>query len=182
MSDNIPSEKPRLGTLCLLTRVNEFGEKEYLLGMHTKQQLWNGVGGKVGDKKEFENESIEDGIRREAKEELGVDLINFTKKGIANFTSHKEGVTERVEIHIFLCDLWEGEIQSNGELTDLTWFTENQIPWDQMWESDRPWLERVMQDREGEFLTIKVEFFDESTPREIEICSNYDERGIEKKI
>lgn len=35
--DNISSEKPHLGTLCLLTRINEFGEKEYLLGMHTKQ-------------------------------------------------------------------------------------------------------------------------------------------------
>ncbi len=178
--DNISSEKPHLGTLCLLTRINEFGEKEYLLGLHTKQQLWNGIGGKVGDKEEFKDESIEESIKREAREELNVNLINLTKKGIAEFTSYKDAIAQKIEIHIFLCDLWEGEMKGNGELTNFTWFTKEEIPWNQMWESDRPWLERVIEDREGEFLTIKVKFVDESTPEEIEISSNYDSRDIEK--
>jgi hypothetical protein len=81
-------------------------------------------------------------------------------------------------LHIFLCDLWEGEIKSNGELTDFTWFTEEEIPWDKMWESDRPWLERVIEDRKGEFLSIKV-VSDEDITTKIEISSNYDNRNIE---
>lgn len=181
IKDTTPLEKTRLGTLCLLTRVNQFGEKEYLLGMHTKQKLWNGIGGKVGDKPEFKDESIEDSIKREATEELSVNLINLTKKGIAEFTSHKNGVAQTVEMHIFLCDLWEGEMKGNGELTNFAWFTKEEIPWDYMWKSDRPWLERVIEDREGEFLTIKVDFIDDSTPRKIEISSNYDERGMEQE-
>ncbi|MGI5897616.1 MAG: NUDIX domain-containing protein [Candidatus Dojkabacteria bacterium] len=178
ISDIPHSDKPQVKTLCFLTRLNELGEQEYLLGIHHKQQKWNGFGGKVGDEKEFENETVEESLMREAKEELNIVLTNFTKKGIGEFTFHKQDVIEKVELHIFFADQWEGEIQSDGELNNLTWFTKENMPWKQMWNSDRPWLEKIIYSKEGEFFSIKVDFpeLDENIPAEIEISSNYESK------
>lgn len=63
------------------------GQKFILLAKHRKQGKWNGFGGKVGDKEEWKNETIEEGAVREGKEELGITVSNLIKRGVLIFIS-----------------------------------------------------------------------------------------------
>ena len=149
-------------TLCFLTRKNSEGVYEYLLGMHHKQQKWNGFGGKVGDKPEFKDETIEESLVREGLEEFGIRVLNPTKRAEMLFVFFDEkGKEQKVLCHLFFADTWEGEIKASSEMLTPTWFSLEKMPWSEMWPNDRIWLEEILK-REG-FLKAEFRFDDRNS-------------------
>ena len=143
--DGISSDQVKVKTLCYLRRINTRGQTEYLLAKHYKQHKWNGFGGKVGDKPEFKDETVDEGLIREGREELGITVINPIKRALILFIFYdEEGNENRVLVHVFFADKYEGEIKPSKEMKTPTWFTFESMPWDEMWPNDRLWLEKLL--------------------------------------
>lgn len=154
--DGLPTKKYKVKTLCYLTRTNSKGEKEYLLGKHYKQHMWNGFGGKVGDNPKYKNETIEESLVREGLEELGIKIKNPQKRGLILFTFYDEkGEKNNILCHLFFTDEYEGKITASKELLTPKWFTLEKMPWNEMWPNDKIWLNEVLkrdQFLEAEFI------------------------------
>jgi len=147
----------KLKTIGYLIRKNDRGEREILLGHHKKQGKLNGFGGKVGDKPEHKDETIEEALAREAKEELGVRIISPQKRAEILFIFCDEtGSEQQVLCHIYFISAWDGEIRASEELRNPTWFRESEMPWSDMWPNDRLWLEPLL--KRTEFLTAEYRF------------------------
>lgn len=100
---------------------------------------WNGAGGKVEP-----NESIEQGMVREAQEEICVTPHAFRKIAVQHF----RGITKTGEVwenisHTFICEAWEGEPRESEEMSPR-WFSIAKIPYANMWEDDALWLPLVL--------------------------------------
>ena len=136
-------------TLCYLRR----GE-DYLMLHRVKKQndvnqdKWIGVGGK------FEaNESPEDCLLREVREETGLNLTRYQYRGIVTFVSQR-WVTEYM--HLFTADGWTGEI---GECSEgvLEWVPRARLLELPHWEGDAIFL--ALLDREEEpFFSLKLRY------------------------
>ncbi len=68
-------------------------------------------GGHVQD-----GENLEEAIRREVTEELGIDLIELKLIYVTDF----DGPEEKQKLHWYWCNNFEGEIQNN-EAEELIW-------------------------------------------------------------
>jgi 8-oxo-dGTP diphosphatase/2-hydroxy-dATP diphosphatase len=133
----------RILTLCIIHK-----DSKILLGMKKRgfgAGFWNGFGGKVK-----EGESIEEAAKRETKEEIGVILLDLKKMGILKFQF--KGEPEILEVHVFSCSDFEGEIKETEEMKPK-WFKIEEIPFDQMWPDDKYWLPLLLRGKnfEGEF-------------------------------
>lgn len=97
---------------------------------------WNGFGGKV------EEETIENGVIREVKEESALTVIRMEKVGFMEFEFADEPGKIR-EAHIFLINDFAGQPQESEEMKPA-WFDEKDIPYDDMWTVDKFWLPQVL--------------------------------------
>lgn len=92
-------------------------EGKFLLGQEGAPKvygLWNWQQGKVEDGEDIETAAI-----REAKEEVGYDVL--LKKKVAVI---KNPFPDTKEIHVFLGEIVGGELQINeGEILQAKWFT-----------------------------------------------------------
>jgi 8-oxo-dGTP diphosphatase/2-hydroxy-dATP diphosphatase len=130
-------------TLCIIHK-----DSKILLGMKKRGfgvGFWNGFGGKVK-----EGESIEEAAKRETKEEIGVVPLDLKKMGVLRFQF--KGESEILEVHVFSCSDFEGEIKESEEMVPK-WFKIEEIPFDQMWPDDKYWLPLLLKGKnfEGEF-------------------------------
>lgn len=127
---NILVNMKKIMTLCIIHQ-----HPRVLLGMK-KQGLgvgrWNGFGGKVE-----KGESIEEAMRREIKEEAGIEVKNLHKVGIIDFEF--KGNPETLEVHIFRSDSFMGEPKESEEMKP-EWFYIDEIPFDKMWPDDVYWM------------------------------------------
>ncbi|HTE48941.1 MAG TPA: 8-oxo-dGTP diphosphatase [Candidatus Paceibacterota bacterium] len=117
-------------TLCIIHQ-----HPSVLLGMKKRgfgSGRWNGFGGKIAD-----GESIEDGAKREVKEEAGIELINLDKVGIIDFEF--KGNHEILEVHIFKSDNFLGNPAESEEMRPQ-WFHIDEIPFMEMWPDDVHWM------------------------------------------
>lgn len=124
-------------TLLFLVRPNEI-----LLAMKKRgfgKGLWNGVGGKIEP-----HESIEQAMIRECEEEIGVRPIHFRKVALHEFVYQSSD--KPVLVHAYLCDDWAGEPHETEEMAPQ-WFSQNAIPYDNMWEDDKYWLPQVLDNK-----------------------------------
>lgn len=108
---------------------------------------WIGVGG------HFEaDESPEECLLREVKEETGYTLTSYKYRGIVTFVSGN-GVTEYMSL--FTADRFSGE-QVRCDEGELEWVDIERIEDLNIWEGDRIFL-RLLRERE-EFFSLKLEY------------------------
>lgn len=110
---------------------------------------WNGIGGKV-DREEL----IEDAVRREIQEEIGVAAFTFHQIGTLNFYFPHNPDWDQ-QVLVFIVTEWRGEPTESEEMKPQ-WFEKNMnaIPLKDMWPDDKYWLPLILEGKkvEGEFL------------------------------
>lgn len=117
-------------TLCIIHQ-----HPKILLGMKKRGfgvGRWNGFGGKIN-----KDESIEESLVREIKEEAGIELNDFEKVGLLEFEFVKNG--EIVEVHLFKTNNFNGEPEESEEMKPR-WFHIDEIPFTEMWPDDFYWM------------------------------------------
>ena len=135
-------------TLCYITRGNE------VLMLHrTKKKndinkdKWIGIGGK------FEGEeSPDECLLREAKEETGLTLTNWRSRGVVTF------LCDRVEgefMYLFTADGFEGELKDCDE-GKLQWVSREFLYNLPMWEGDKIFLDLLW--RDAPFFLLKLHY------------------------
>ena len=135
----IKKEGGRITDICLAMKKRGFGAGRY-----------NGVGGKVEA-----DESIEDAVVREAKEEVGVDVVPSSLQKVAELTftfPHNPSFDQVV--HTFFTTTWQGEPIESEEMKPQ-WYKVSDIPYTSMWPDDIFWLPKVL---EGIFVTASFTF------------------------
>ena len=135
-------------TLCYVTR----GDEVLMLHRVKKKNdinkdKWIGIGGK------FEGEeSPDECLLREAKEETGLDLTRWRCRGVVTFLSD---AYEGEFMYLFTADGFEGELVDCPE-GDLQWVSRefvNQFP---TWEGDKIFLDLLWQD--APFFLLKLRY------------------------
>lgn len=134
-------------TLCYITR----GDDVLMLHRVKKKNdinkdKWIGVGGKF----EFE-ESPDECLLREVKEETGLTLTSWRCRGIVTFLNEGKGGEY---MYLFTADGFEGELMECDE-GDLQWVSRefvNQLP---KWEGDQIFLDLLWQDAPFFLLTLR---------------------------
>uniref|UniRef100_UPI0040576924 NUDIX hydrolase n=1 Tax=Acetatifactor sp. TaxID=1872090 RepID=UPI0040576924 len=133
-------------TLCYIEK-----ENKYLMLHRTKKEndlnegKWIGVGGK------FEkDESPEECLLREVKEETGLTLISYRLRAVITFAFDK-WPTEYM--YLFTADEFEGEL-GNCDEGELEWIDKDNILDLNIWEGDRLFLEKILQN--AGFFTLKL--------------------------
>ena len=122
-------------TDCFLVKGNQILLAMKKRGLGTG--YWNGVGGKL-----LPGETVEQAAIREAEEEIGVTPLALRQVGEILFLFPTDKSSES-SCAIFLCDAWEGEPAETDEMAPL-WFSVDDIPYDEMWESDARWLPEIL--------------------------------------
>ena len=135
-------------TLCYLEQ-----DGQYLMLHRVKKShdvnhgKWIGVGGKF----EFQ-ESPEDCLLREVREETGLTLTRWRYRGIVTFVYNDD---EAEYMHLFTADGWTGTLRDCAE-GELRW-----VPWDEvgklnLWEGDRIFLALLARDEP--FFSLKLTY------------------------
>ena len=136
-------------TLCYVLRDND------VLMLHrikkkndVNQDKWIGIGGK------FEaDETPDECLLREAKEETGLTLKNWRCRGIVTFLTN--GPWDGEYMYLFTADDFEGELTDCNE-GELRWVSReflNELP---KWEGDQIFLDLLWQD--APFFLLKLRY------------------------
>ena len=134
-------------TLCYILR----GDEVLMLHRVKKEQdinrdKWIGIGGKF----EFE-ESPDECLLREAKEETGLTLTSWRCRGIVTFLN--EG-GEGEYMYLFTADGFQGELIECDE-GNLEWVSREFLGTLPMWEGDKLFLDLLWQDAPFFLLTLR---------------------------
>lgn len=139
-------------TLCYL----ENARGEYLMLHRVKkkndvnQDKWIGVGGKFeGD------ESPDECLLREVREETGVTLTRWRFRGVVTFLTN--GGWEGEYMYLFTADGWEGEFVDTCSEGDLEWVAKEAVPDLPVWEGDRIFLRLLAEGRPPFLLTVEYD-------------------------
>ena len=137
-------------TLCYVTR----GDEVLMLHRVKKQNdlnkdKWIGIGGK------FEGEeSPDECLLREAKEETGLTLTSWRCRGVVTFLT--TGPWDGEYMYLFTADGFTGELKECDE-GDLQWVSRrflNDLP---KWEGDQIFLDLLWQDAPFFLLTLRYD-------------------------
>ena len=111
-------ERPVLVVSAFIKKDNKF-----LLTHDPKFEFWRVPGGKP----RF-GEKMEDALKREMKEELGmkISVDKFLGFGQDVVTPWKKEIGSRLVLY-FKCHIISGEIKKSKEVTDFTWLTLKEI-------------------------------------------------------
>lgn len=126
---------------------------EYLMLHRTKKEndlnrdKWIGIGGKFE-----ENESPEDCMLREAKEETGLTLTSWRYRGIVTFLSDR---WETEYMHLFTADGYSGTLRQCDE-GDLAWIKKSELLKLRLWEGDKIFLRLL--DSDEPFFSLKLKY------------------------
>lgn len=143
METDVFNDGKQRKVLVFLTRINENGKKEVLMGMHPKQHKRNFPGGAVGDKYEIWMETPKDAAIREVKEETGFDIQEPKQLGEMIF---KFPNGNHINLSIFVSDNWIETDEKGEGLEDLKWYEIDKLPYKEMWKTDRVWLPFALQE------------------------------------
>ncbi len=133
-------------TLCYISR-----RDEYLMLHRVKKRndlnhdKWIGFGGKLE-----ENESPEEGILREVKEETGLTLTDLKYRGIVTFINDR---FEGEYMHLFTAEQYEGELTDCDE-GEISWIRKTELAALPQWEGDRIFM-KLLEDG-APFFSLKL--------------------------
>lgn len=102
------------------------------------QGTFNGIGGK-----QDKDESIEQAMIRETQEEIGVTPTVYEQVGLINFDVWYKGERSDLNLNIFTCAKFDGEIIETEEMAPQ-WFETDKIPFDKMLPDDAMWFPIVL--------------------------------------
>ena len=125
----------------------------YLMMHRTKKSQdvnegkWIGVGGKFE-----EDETPEECLLREVKEETGLTLLNYRYRGILTFIA--EG-WESEYIHLYTATAFEGELTECDE-GSLEWVPKERLFSLPIWEGDKIFLKLLQED--AGFFSLKLSY------------------------
>ena len=137
-------------TLCYLE--NERGE--YLMLHRVKKQhdvnqdKWIGVGGKFE-----ENESPDECLLREVREETGLTLTDYRFRGVVTFLT--DGGWEGEYMYLFTARCWEGELDSACAEGELEWVSKDRVLQLPIWEGDKIFLDLLAREHPVFLLTLE---------------------------
>lgn len=135
-------------TLCYLER-----DGAYLMLHRTKKKndinhdKWIGVGGKFEDQ-----ESPEDCVLRETREETGLTLTQYRYRGIVTFVSNE---AETEYMHLFTATDWTGTPSTCDE-GELAWIKKEDLLSLTLWEGDKIFL-RLLEEN-APFFSLKLRY------------------------
>lgn len=112
---------------------------------------WLGIGGHFE-----EGESPFDCIKREVKEETGLELLTPLYRGIVTFVSDRY---ETEQMHLFSCSEFCGSVGTCTE-GELAWVKKQDVGLYDIWEGDRIFLNLI--DTEFGFFSLKLVYKDDS--------------------
>ena len=136
-------------TLCYIDNNNQ-----YLMLHRTKKPndinegKWIGVGGHVE-----RDESPEECLVREVREETGLTLTAYKFRGLVTFVNNK---CESELMCVFTADGYTGELITCNE-GELRWVDKTQVPNLPTWEGDRVFLDLLLSNEER-FFSIKLQY------------------------
>lgn len=139
-----------MASLCTLCYIEQDGK--YLMLHRIKKAhdvnegKWIGVGG------HFEaDESPDECVLREVREETGLTLTNWRCRAIVTFVS---GRSETEYMHLYTADGFTGELTDCNEGV-LKWIPKQDIYGLELWEGDRIFL-RLIEDPSRPFFDLKL--------------------------
>ena len=136
-------------SLCYIVR-----NGKVLLLHRTKKEndlnegMWIGIGGKFE-----ENESPEECVLREVREETGLTLTEYAYRGIVTFVSDR---WEGEYMHLFTATDTEGTLIGSCDEGDLEWVDQETFRTLPQWEGDRIFLDLLEQNEP--FFSLKLEY------------------------
>ncbi len=134
-------------TLCYIERDGQYLMLHRIKKAHDASQgKWIGVGGKCE-----ENESPDECMLREVREETGLEIISWRYRGIVTFISD---IWPCEYMHLFTSDQWIGNLSDCNE-GDLQWIDKQQVFDLQLWTGDRIFLRLIMDDARP-FFSLKL--------------------------
>lgn len=119
-----------------VTNVLFIKDNRVLLGLKKRgfgKAKYNGFGGKLQS-----GETIEQAAIREAKEESGLDMVEYYKAAEIDFAD-----SYPLRMHLYVCTVWEGDVIESDEMRP-SWFTFENVPLSDMWDDDKYWLELAL--------------------------------------
>ncbi|MBR1849877.1 MAG: 8-oxo-dGTP diphosphatase [Bacteroidales bacterium] len=108
---------------------------------------WIGVGGKCeGD------ESPDECMVREVREETGLEVTRWRYRGIVTFVSD---TWPSEYMHLFTATTWRGILADDCREGDLAWIDKSRLGSLELWEGDRLFL-RLLLDEGAPFFSMKL--------------------------
>lgn len=138
-------------TLCYLE--NERGD--YLMLHRTKKDgdvnrdKWIGVGGKFQ-----EDESPDECLVREVREETGLTLTDYRFRGVVTFLA--DG-WEGEYMYLFTASGWTGEFSGSCDEGELEWVNKGQVEHLTLWAGDRIFLRLLAAEHPPFLLTLEYQ-------------------------
>lgn len=136
-------------TLCYIEH-----DGQYLMLHRTKKEhdasqgKWIGVGGKCEA-----DESPDECMLREVKEEIGLAIDHWRYRGIVTFISD---IWSCEYMHLFTADSWTGEVRDCDE-GELQWIDKSNLFDLSLWEGDRIFLKLIMDEKQP-FFSLKLTY------------------------
>lgn len=141
-------ERSKLTTLCYIEKGDSYLMLHRVSKKHdVNKDKWIGIGGHFE-----ENESPEECLLREAKEETGLILTSWKFRGIVTFIS--EG-WDTEYMCLYTADRYEGEIIPCNEGV-LEWIRKEDLLKLNLWEGDKIFLKLLQED--APFFSLKLAY------------------------
>lgn len=106
------------------------------------ENLISGIGGKVGDHTEFQNETPEEALIREVQEEIGVTITSFKRMGRVRFI-YPDKPKWQQDVQAYIVEEWNGDPQETDAMQPL-WFDIANLPKSIMWNDNAYWVPKVL--------------------------------------
>ena len=144
-------------TLCYIQR----GDQYLMLHRIKKKNdlnegKWIGVGGKCE-----EDESPEECLLRECREETGLELTGYRYRGLVTFVSDK---WEGEYMHLFTAEGFTGQVGPCNEGV-LEWLDKKALRSLNLWEGDHIFLDLL--EEEAPFFSLKLEYHGDTLVRAV---------------